>query len=416
MDGERIETSVAWWTILGSALLLLAGCGPSVSSQPRDGGSGDGGADVCADHAGEIVCDNGTAVTCDGDGHETGREPCANLCHPGVGCVVCAIGEHQCAGDSSMVCADDLMGWELVQDCDPDLGETCDAESGLCESLCDQAAANKANVGCDYVAVDMVNWPGYGDENCMVVIVSNVQPEGTATVTVEDEDGTLLDFPGYGTARQVPAGALAVLVLTGNAGMCSDTPARPNVQSIASGLFPGTVFRVRSTLPVVAYQINPYEAATAYSTDASLLIPIPALDQQYRVASYAGDPTSAPSVVTVIALEDGTDVTFTPTVALRAGGPVPASGAFTTTLAAFDHWRREAEAAAPNRDVPIFYAHGTYDPVIPCAMATASRDRLRAFGYPVEWHEYPMQHAVCPEEMADIGQWLRNVLRALQDA
>ena len=75
-----------------------------------------------------------------------------------------------------------------------------------------------------------------------------------------------------------------------------------------------------------------------------------------------------------------------------------------------------AEAAAQNKDVPIFYAHGTYDPMIPLAMATASRDRLRAFGYPVEWHEYPMQHAVCPEEMADIGQWLRNVLRALQDA
>jgi phospholipase/carboxylesterase len=75
-----------------------------------------------------------------------------------------------------------------------------------------------------------------------------------------------------------------------------------------------------------------------------------------------------------------------------------------------------AEAAAQNKDVPIFYAHGTYDPVIPFAMAAASRDRLGALGYPVEWHEYPMQHAVCLEEIADISKWLCNVLRAAQNA
>lgn len=70
-----------------------------------------------------------------------------------------------------------------------------------------------------------------------------------------------------------------------------------------------------------------------------------------------------------------------------------------------------AEAAAANRDVPIFYAHGTYDPVIPLAMATASRDKLAASAYKVEWHEYPMQHAVCAEEIGDISNWLKQVLR-----
>lgn len=70
-----------------------------------------------------------------------------------------------------------------------------------------------------------------------------------------------------------------------------------------------------------------------------------------------------------------------------------------------------AEASAANKDVPIFFAHGTYDAVIPFAMATASRDRLGATGYKVEWHDYPMQHSVCAEEIADIGKWLRTVLR-----
>ena len=71
-----------------------------------------------------------------------------------------------------------------------------------------------------------------------------------------------------------------------------------------------------------------------------------------------------------------------------------------------------AEASAANRDVPIFYAHGTYDPMIPLAMATASRAKLVELGYAVEWHEYPMQHSVCPEEIQAISAWLAKVLGA----
>jgi phospholipase/carboxylesterase len=68
------------------------------------------------------------------------------------------------------------------------------------------------------------------------------------------------------------------------------------------------------------------------------------------------------------------------------------------------------EAAAANRDVPILMAHGTYDDVIPVARARASRDRLVATGYTIDWREYPMSHAVCDQEIRDIGTWLQNVL------
>ncbi len=71
-----------------------------------------------------------------------------------------------------------------------------------------------------------------------------------------------------------------------------------------------------------------------------------------------------------------------------------------------------AEAAAANKDVPIFFAHGTHDPVIPLAMAVASRDRLTASGYTVQWREYPMQHSVCLEEIAAVSAWLRQILSA----
>jgi phospholipase/carboxylesterase len=70
-----------------------------------------------------------------------------------------------------------------------------------------------------------------------------------------------------------------------------------------------------------------------------------------------------------------------------------------------------AERSAANADVPIFLAHGTQDPVVAIARATASRDALTALGYDVEWHAYPMPHAVCAQEIADVNRWLLNVLR-----
>lgn len=68
------------------------------------------------------------------------------------------------------------------------------------------------------------------------------------------------------------------------------------------------------------------------------------------------------------------------------------------------------ERHSANHDTPIFLAHGRLDPVIPIDRAEKSRDILRALGYQVEWHEYMMPHAVCDEEIADIGAWLRRLL------
>jgi phospholipase/carboxylesterase len=68
------------------------------------------------------------------------------------------------------------------------------------------------------------------------------------------------------------------------------------------------------------------------------------------------------------------------------------------------------EASPANRDVPVFMAHGTRDPMISLARAVAARDRLTELGYQVEWHDYPMPHSVCPEELAELSAWLRRVL------
>jgi phospholipase/carboxylesterase len=67
---------------------------------------------------------------------------------------------------------------------------------------------------------------------------------------------------------------------------------------------------------------------------------------------------------------------------------------------------------AANRATPVFMAHGTQDPVVPFALAEESRQLLAAAGYPVEWHTYPMPHALCEPEVADLRAFLSKVVRA----
>jgi len=68
------------------------------------------------------------------------------------------------------------------------------------------------------------------------------------------------------------------------------------------------------------------------------------------------------------------------------------------------------ERSVASLTTPIFMAHGSADPVVPFVRGQQSRDLLLSLGYQVEWHQYPMQHSLCPQEIADIGVWLTRVL------
>ena len=68
------------------------------------------------------------------------------------------------------------------------------------------------------------------------------------------------------------------------------------------------------------------------------------------------------------------------------------------------------EASEANADVPIFLAHGSHDPIVAIDRGMATRDILEALDYPVLWHEYPMEHEVCVEEITDLNAWLLEVL------
>jgi phospholipase/carboxylesterase len=69
-----------------------------------------------------------------------------------------------------------------------------------------------------------------------------------------------------------------------------------------------------------------------------------------------------------------------------------------------------AEAAAENRDTPIFMAHGRGDTVIPYEFAERSFQLLRDTGYPITWHPYFTEHSLVMEEIRDIEDWLAQIL------
>ena len=72
----------------------------------------------------------------------------------------------------------------------------------------------------------------------------------------------------------------------------------------------------------------------------------------------------------------------------------------------------EAERHGANADVPVFLGHGTQDTIVPMAAGQASAQALRGLGHEVEWHDYPMAHSVCEEEIEDLQRFLLQVLRA----
>jgi phospholipase/carboxylesterase len=86
----------------------------------------------------------------------------------------------------------------------------------------------------------------------------------------------------------------------------------------------------------------------------------------------------------------------------RLAGVVALSGHFDEDL--FDEVAAEDAVAR----VPLFVAHGTDDEVLPIASGRAIRDfftpRVRDFRY----REYAIAHAIGPDELRDVAEWLRR--------
>ncbi|WP_068806841.1 alpha/beta hydrolase [Thauera phenolivorans] len=71
------------------------------------------------------------------------------------------------------------------------------------------------------------------------------------------------------------------------------------------------------------------------------------------------------------------------------------------------------ELAEANRGIPIFAAHGSEDDVVAPGLGLQALELLRSLDLAPDWHVYPMPHAVCPQEIADIAAWFKGRLDAL---
>jgi hypothetical protein len=303
--------------------LLAVACGPP----PRGDGDDDGIGDPCT--AGQTSCDGQALLMCE-DGRFVTSQNCPAACDATLGCVVCVPGTGTCGADKALTCNSDGTGY-IEQDCTPELGLSCDVETGRCDGACSVAELGSSYIGCEYyptVTGNLVESPFN-----FAVTVSNTSGS-VATITVDGGAlGTPLVFtvePNSVAVQTLPWVVATKLCLADNVELCREVP-------VTGALAAGAAYRLRSTQPVTVYQFNPLEYAStqgtfSYTNDASLLLPSTAWGKEFVTAGYTrieaqlpGTPSNNwPSLVVVTARDDNTQVTVTTRAPAPGGGGAPA--------------------------------------------------------------------------------------------
>ena len=67
---------------------------------------------------------------------------------------------------------------------------------------------------------------------------------------------------------------------------------------------------------------------------------------------------------------------------------------------------------AIQQSIPILICHGEHDPVVSESLGKRSRASLEKLGFEPEYHSYPIEHSVCPQEIEDIGKWISRVFKS----
>ena len=244
-------------------------------------------------------------------------------------------------------CSSDLHS---VVDCNNQIVTACPADQGCagtgCVAPCDSANANKSNLGCDYYAVDPdVILDGAGA--CYAAFIANTW-DTPVTIKV-DYNGQSLDpskfayVPvGSGQAtKYLPLsnatllpGQVVILFLNRKAGLPSFlqldcpagiTPAITATDTAMHGTGIGAAFHITTSAPVVAYDIFPYGGGGSAMTSATLLLPTSAWDTNYvAVDAFGAGPLQQP-FVEIVAQNDNTQVTISPTAAIVGGAGVAAT-------------------------------------------------------------------------------------------
>ena len=283
-----------------------------------DDGTADGGFDPCGQ------CEDDGFVTCDAQGVPNDTVPCGDqICVTGVGCVDCSPGGMACKDNGVVMCNDDgTLGDDVIEQCDTSMGEVC--SNGVCADACQVAEETPSNVGCVFWAADLPNVrePSLGAKTPWGVALANAS-DLTATVVIERNFaavGEPENLVVVGT-ETVPPKGLKTIELP-RAEVTGWEPGDPDPGDPEPTITAKTnnAFRITTNAPIVVYQFNSF--TNEFSTDASLLLPQNGLGKIHRVISY---PSSKPieviplpatpdySFVTIIGVEDGTQVSFRPT-------------------------------------------------------------------------------------------------------
>lgn len=216
----------------------------------------------------------------------------------------------------------------------------CDPQTFVCTDACASAELNKRSIGCDYYATDM-ELQSTSNDYCFAAIVANTwttpakinvrymgAPQTVASFTrIPTGTGAGITYAPYDPNTGIPPGEVAILFLSGSTGgnvPCPITPAVPTAGR--NGTYIGNSFNIRSDVPVVAYEINPYGGGRAAVTAASLLLPTSAWDVNYVAVNVSAAASGSPSM-NIVAKNDGTVVTMTPVAAVNGGTGVPAGTA-----------------------------------------------------------------------------------------
>ena len=92
--------------------------------------------------------------------------------------------------------------------------------------------------------------------------------------------------------------------------------------------------------------------------------------------------------------------------------PKPLAGILALSTFRVEAMELDDASTAANRNIPILMCHGQRDEVLPLSLGESTYHALQQAGYNIEWHDYPMGHEVCLEEIRVMGSWLRKVLSA----
>src|SRR5690606_1807256 len=190
--------------------------------------------------------------------------------------------------------------------------DTPGGEQGpIIPETCQQAEAGESTVGCLFYGADLDSHDSAENQQ-FAIVVSNVQQDQAATVTVETKQGN------NWVVSQGPVMVSPLNLHTFNL---------PPFNQDDSGVKLGGVYRVSSDVPIIAYQFNPIDGASSLLSDASMLYPVPTWDRVNHVIGWrvVNDGFGVQgSYVSIIAAYDGTVVEVTPSVATLAGPGVPA--------------------------------------------------------------------------------------------